>query len=187
MKKTLLLGAIAISFMTQCTDEKDPYLITNDSIGNLDKSNRMRQVDSLFAQDSIVKLSPIQDAIGTQGEVEIYDKAGEKLLLLSPDDEMDPNSRIYNIQIFDERFKTDNGLNRNSTFGELKSNYTISGIETGINTVVVFLENSNLYITIDKRELPENLRYDPNIDIEVSQIPDEARFKYFMLGWDQTE
>lgn len=187
MKKTLLLGALTVLMFTQCAEEKDPYLITNDAIGHLDKTMMMKQLDSLFAQDSIVKLSPIQDALGTQGEVEIYEKGGKKLLLISPEDDSDPNSLIYNVQIFDERYKTEKGIHKKSTFQEVKDNYTISGIETGINTVVVFLEGSNLYITIDKRELPENLRYDPNVEIELSQIPGEARFKYFMQGWDRAD
>jgi len=185
MKKTLFLGALTVLMFTQCAEEKNPFTITNDTIGNLDKSMMIKQLDSLFAQDSIVKLSPIQDELGTQGEVEVYEKGGKKLLLISPEDDSDPNSLIYNVQIFDERYKTDKGLNKKSTFKDVKDNYTITGVETGINTVLVFMKETNLYITIDKRELPENLRYDPNVEIELSQIPDEAKFKYLMLGWDR--
>ena len=41
-----------------------------------------------------------------------------------------------------------------------------------------------LYITIDKQELPSELRYDTQSRILASQIPDNARFKYFMINWD---
>ena len=144
----------------------------------------MKQVDSIFAEDSIVKLNPIKNALGTQGEVEIYDKDGNKLLLLSPEDENDPNATITNVQVFDSRYKTDKGLTSGSTFKDVKANYTISNIETTINSVVVFLKDSEIYLTIDKKELPENLRYNPNAKIEASQIPDDAKFKYFMIGWE---
>jgi len=50
--------------------------------------------------------------------------------------------------------------------------------------VVVFLENSDVFLTIDKKQLSENLRYNPSLEIEASQIPDDAKFKYFMIGWD---
>jgi hypothetical protein len=42
-------------------------------------------------------------------------------------------------------------------------------------------------LTIDKKELPEELRYNPSLKIDPSQIPDEATFKYFMIGWDAEE
>ncbi|PKA83543.1 hypothetical protein ATE92_1699 [Ulvibacter sp. MAR_2010_11] len=185
MKKTLFFGVIAVLLFVQCGKDNDPFLIKQGAIGNLTKEIRMKQIDSIFAQDSIVKLNPIADALGTQGEVEIYEKGGNKLLLLSPDNESDPESVITNIQIFDDRYKTEKGLSKSSNFKFVKDNYTLAGVETTINAVVIFLENSDIFITIDKKQLPENLRYDPTISIEASQIPDDATFKYFMAGWDK--
>ncbi|MAT89837.1 MAG: hypothetical protein CMC35_04010 [Flavobacteriaceae bacterium] len=180
---TVILFTIAI-FFVQCGDDSDPFLIQKDAVGPLTKNTAMRQVDSIFANDSIVKLNPNENALGTQGEVEIFDKDGTKLLLLSPEDENDPTSNITNIQVFDARYKTDKGLNSKSTFGDLKANYEIAGIENAINSVVVFIKDSNVYVTIDKKQLPENIRYDYQAKIEQSQIPNEATFKYFMIGWD---
>ena len=175
MKKNLLLGAMAMLLFTQCTEEKDPFLIKDGELGHLTKKMRMKQVDSIFSTDSIVS---------TQGEVEVYEKGGKKLLLLSPDNETDPNSVITNIQIFDDRYKTEKGLHLNSTFADVKANYEVVGIQNAINSVVVFLKDSEIYLTIDKKELPASLRYNNNIKVEVTQIPDAATFKYFMIGWD---
>ena len=184
MKKNLLIGVLAGLLFAQCAEEKDPYLIQNGQIGALTKQMQMKQVDSIFALDSIVPLSSIENTLGTQGEVEIYEKGGKKLLLLSPEDETDPNSVITNIQIFDARFKTEKGLNLNSTFADVKANYEVVGIQNAINSVVVFLKDSDVYLTIDKKELPASLRYDYSAKVEVTQIPDAAKFKYFMIGWD---
>ena len=184
MKKTLFIGALSALFFIQCSTKNDPFLIGQGTVGDLTKETQMRQIDSLFANDSIIKLSPVKDALGTQGEMEIYEKGGAKLLMLSPEDENDPNSVISNIQVFDNRYKTAKGLHKGSTFKDVKANYTISDIESTINAVVVFLEDSDIFITINKNQLPENLRYNPNATIEASQIPDEATFKYFMIGWD---
>ena len=184
MKKTLFIGALTALFFVQCGKKTDPFLIQQGAIGNLTKEIQMKQVDSLFANDSIVKLNPIKNAIGTQGEVEIYEKGGAKLLLLSPQNESDPSSAITNIQIFDKRYKTEKGLHKGSTFKDVKANYTIANIETTINSVVVFIEESDVFLTIDKKELPENLRYNPSVKIEAAQIPDDASFKYFMVGWE---
>ena len=105
-------------------------------------------------------------------------------MTISPNDERDPESVITNIQIFDERYTTPSGLNKASTFKDIKANYEIAGVENAINSVVVFLKNSNVYVTIDKKELPEDIRYNYSAKVEASQIPDEAKFKYFMIGWD---
>jgi hypothetical protein len=187
MKKILFIGVFTTLFFTQCGNNKDQFLINQGAIGDLTRETQMRQIDSLFAGDSIVKLNPIKNAIGTQGEVEIFEKGGAKLLLLSPDDESDPNSVITNIQVFDPRYMTDKGLNPESTFKDIKANYKISDIETTISSVVLFLEGSDVFITIDKKELPENLRYNPEVIVEASQIPDAAKFKYFMVGWDKND
>jgi len=184
MKKHLILGAIVVLLFAQCAEEKDPFLIQNGAIGNLTKQMKMKQVDSIFAMDSIVPLSSVENALGTQGEVEVYAKGGEKLLLLSPDNETDPNSVITNIQVFDARFKTAKGLHLNSTFADVKANYQVAGIQNAINAVVVFLKDSDIYLTIDKKDLPASLRYNNNIKVEATQIPDAATFKYFMIGWD---
>ena len=187
MKKILLVAAFAGILFAQCGKGEDPFAIKPDVVGKLSKDIQMKQIDSIFANDSIVKLNPIENALGTQGEVEIYGKDGKKLLLISPEDERDPESFITNIQIFDERYTTEKGLTVKSTFKDIKANYEIANIENAINSVVVFLKDSDLYITIDKKQLPENIRYDYSSKIETSQIPDEATFKYFMVGWDSQE
>ncbi len=184
MKKTLILGIVISTLFIQCAKEKDPFLISTGAIGKLSKEVQMKQVDSIFALDSIVKLNPVENALGTQGEVEVYEKSGNKLLLISPENDSDPSSKITNIQVFDARYQTEKGLNVNSTYGDIKANYEISNVETTINSVVVFLKDSEIYVTIDKKELPENLRYNMNAKIEETQIPNTAKFKYFMLGWD---
>jgi len=184
MKKNIFIAVLASILFTQCAEEKNPFLIKNGEIGNLTSKAQIKQVDSIFELDSIVPLSTIQNSLGTQGEVEIYEKGGKKLLLLSPDNETDPESRISYIQVFDERFTTDRGLSLSSTFADVKANYEIAGIQNAINVVVVFLKDSDVYITIDKKELPESLRYNYNTKVEATQIPDGAKFKYFMIGWD---
>ncbi len=186
MKKTIILGAVAALLFVQCGKDGDPFSITKNSIGNLNNEIRIKQIDSIFAKDSIVKTNSSPNALETQGEVEIYEKGGKKLLLLSPDDESDPNSTITNIQVFDARYKTDKGLNSASTFKDVKANYTVDNIETTINAIVVFLKDTDVYLTIDKKNLPEELRYNPDVKVEASQIPDDAPFKYFMIGWERS-
>jgi hypothetical protein len=41
----------------------------------------------------------------------------------------------------------------------------------------------NAYFTIEKSELPENLRYDITQKIEAVSIPDKAKIKDFFIQW----
>jgi len=184
MKKTILISLITILLFVQCEKESNRFLIQKGAIGNLTKSIPIKQIDSIFAQDSIVWLNPIKNSLGTQVEVEIFEKGGKKLLLLSSENENDSNSVITNIQVFDDRYKTEQGFNSGSTFKDLKENYKITAIDNAINSVVIYLEDSEIFITIDKKRLPENVRYNYTTKIESTQIPLEATFKYFMIAWD---
>jgi len=182
LKKIIAIISVTLLFI-ECKEEINPFLISNDSVGALTRGMTIKEIDSIFAQDSIVKLYAQNEELPTQGEVEIYDKNGTKLVSISPVTNNDPDALISNFQFFDPRYKTDKGLNLSSTFKDIKANYKILNIETTISTVVIFLEDNDLFINIDKNELPENFRYNPNLVIDVTNIPDEAKIKYFMLSW----
>lgn len=188
MMKNILLGAFTALLFIQCNKKVDPFLIKDGAVGTLTKEMKLKQVDSLYKTDySIVKVNSSPNALETHGEVEIYDKQGEKLMIISPEDESDPNSRISTIHIFDPRFKTEKGLTTASTFKDVKDNYTIENMVTTINSIVVFLNDSELYLTIDKSNLPEDIRYQMDLKVEADQIPDTAPIKYFMIGWDPSD
>ena len=182
LKKIIAIVSMTLLFI-QCKEEINPFLISNDSVGTLTRGMTIKEIDSTFAKDSIVKLYAQNEELPTQGEVEIYEKNGTKLVSISPVTNNDPDALISNFQFFDPRYKTDKGLNLSSTFKDIKANYKISNIETTISTVVIFLEDNDLFINIDKNELPENFRYNPNLVIDITNIPDEAKIKYFMLSW----
>lgn len=184
MQKLIVLALIATVFLTSCETEKDPFLISNGAVGVLSKDNKVSQLDSIYATDSVVFTKPDAENFIRGNEIEIYDSEGNKLLILDPETMNDENSTIANIQVIDGRFITDKGLGVNSTYKAVKDNYSIAAIESTLSSVVVFLKDSDIYVTIDKKDLPENLRYTQS-KIESTQIPDAAPFKYLMMGWDQ--
>jgi len=182
LKKIIAVVSVTLLFIG-CKEEINPFLISNDYVGALTRGMTIKEIDSIFSKDSIVKLYAQNEELPAQGEVEIYDKNGTKLVSISPVTNNDPDALISNFQFFDPRYKTDKGLNLSSTFKDIKANYKILNIETTISTVVIFLEDNDLFINIDKNELPENFRYNPNLVIDITNIPDEAKIKYFMLSW----
>jgi len=185
MIKKIAFIVLSTLLFVQCAKKEDPFLIENGKIGMLTKSVQIKQIDSIFATDSIVKLNPKENVLGTQGEVLVFEKGGKKLILITPVEDYNPKSLVNHIQIFDERFKTSKGLSLKSNFKDIKNNYTIKNIQTTISSVIVTLKDCEVYLVYDKKELPEDLRYNPSLKIEASQIPDDAKIKYFMIGWEQ--
>ena len=181
MKKSFTILGLVISLFISC-NEKDPtFLITNESVGKLDKISLARDLELIYADDSIVKDTFNLNIGPSKRKVNVFEKGGKHLLTLTPSSDSIP--KIENIRVFDSRFSTENGIGLNSTFKDVKDNYTIKKIVTTLNSVVVFVKESDLYFTIDKEELPANLRFGTNT-IEAVQIPDDAKIKYLMIGWD---
>lgn len=186
MKKTLLLITIAASLWS-CAKKQDPFLIDQNQIGKLHKSTTVKQIDSIYANDSIIKRIGEGDYVqASDDKYLIFEKGGKQLLTLTPAQQHDSNEKIKTIQIHDERFKTKKGITLKSTFKDIKENYTIKYIHNTFRNIVVTVDG-NEYFTIDKKELPEDLRYDSSLNIAAVQIPDTAKIKYLMVSWDHTE
>lgn len=183
-KNLLILLSITTGLLVSCEKEQDPFLISSTSVGGLTSDVKIHQLDSIFAQDSIVKQVSNSELFRKSNEFEVYDKTGNKLLLIEPVQAFDSTSTIGFIQVLDPRYKTAEGLGKESTFKDIVENYNISRIENTLSAAVIFIDELNIYVTIDKKELPSELRYDTQTRIQASQIPDEAKIKYFMIDWD---
>lgn len=182
--KFLLILVIAISIISCQKDEDNPFLITATQVGPIKKDLRINKLDSVFPNDSIITQTSGEQQLRSTDEIKIFKKGGKPLLVLEPLQEFDSTSTIGYIRILDPQYETKAGINTESTFKDIVENYNISRIENTLNAAVVFLDEINAYITIDKKELPSNLRYDTDSRIRASQIPDDAKIKYFMIHWD---
>jgi hypothetical protein len=83
----------------------------------------------------------------------------------------------------DSRFKTEKNISTISAFKDIQTQYKISRISNLINSIVVAVDDINASFTIDKKELPANLRFDMDLKFEATHIPDEAKIKYFFVNW----
>ncbi len=177
---TLILVAILIA---SCAKSPDVNLISKHSIGLLTDSTQVKDLQLVFPNDSIVKLNGSNAFTGTNNDIEVFEKSGEKLLTLTPKKALDSTSTIKSIQIHAERFKTAKGLNIKSTFKSIKDNYKVSSIQNTLRNIMVSANEINAFFTIDKNELPAELRFDMNLKIEAIQVPDEAKIKGFYMQW----
>ncbi|MEM6718657.1 MAG: hypothetical protein AAF611_05065 [Bacteroidota bacterium] len=186
MKKTVFLGLIA-ACLVSCAKKEDPFLIQKDRIGKLPKDAIVKQLDSIFEKDSLVKRIGEGDYMQAGDDLYlVFEKRGKHIFTLTPTQQHDENEKIETIQIHDERFKTEKGISLKSTFKDIRENYKIKNIYNTINNLVISV-NGQEYFTIDKKELPEDLRYDMKLNIEALQIPDAAKIKQLLINWKHEE
>ncbi|MDG5493096.1 hypothetical protein [Psychroserpens sp. SPM9] len=185
IKHLSFIVIIAITF-TNCTTEKkqNPFHIGKHHVGLLTDSTQVKDLKLIFPNDSIARFSIKGDEFtGQNNDIDIYSTEGKKLLSLTPRQALDSTSVIGSVHILSELYKTDKNISTLSTFKDINENYNISSIDNLINAVVISVNEINASFTIDKKELPANLRFDMNLNIEAVQIPDEAKIKYFILHW----
>lgn len=183
LKQPIILALIALSLFS-CKSE-NPYQLSATNIGPLTQDATVEELDVLFSNDSVVDQASNMDQEAINA-IEIYEKGGNQLLSLIPAS-TEKLSKIKTIQVFDPRYTTAKGIGLKSTFGEIRQAYTIDKIQTLISSVVIFVNEINAYFTIDRSELASELQFDLDAKIEAAQIPDQAKVKFFMIGWDAQE
>lgn len=185
MKTTLPLAvlAIATALITSCRKAQDPFEIAKQHVGLLTDSTQVKDLKAIFASDSLVKHIGGDEFTGARNNIDIFDKAGHKLLELIPAESLDSTSVIETVKIIDAKYKTVDNISTISTFKDIAEAYNISRIDNLINSIVVTVKSLNASFTIDKKELPSNLRVDMDLKIEAAQIPDTAKIKYFFINW----
>ena len=183
MKFNLHVPLLSLLLLSSCYQSTDANLISKQSIGLLTDSTQVRNLDLMFPNDSIAKFTNKNRFNATNRNIEIYDKDGEKILTLTPKKAKDSLSTIKLIEINSEQFKTSKGLHLKSSFKTLKDNYKISGVQNSIKNIIISVDDINSFFTIDKNDLPAELRFDMNLKIEAIQIPDDAKIKGFYVQW----
>lgn len=183
MKKKHLFAFLLAAFVISCQSENNSsFLIAKAQVGPLTKDSQVRALDSIFAKDSVV-IQKKNNMFEKGTEVVIFDKNGAVLLRLEPVQSFDSTSTIGNIEIIDPRYKTKTGVGISSTFKDLVANYTISRIENSLNSLIVFIDEINVYITLKKENLPASLRNRAGQPIKVGQIPDSTKISHFWIDW----
>jgi len=181
--KYLITVICAGLFLVGCEKPQDPFLVQKHNIGMLTDSTQVRDLESIYVNDSVVKYIGGDEFTGNINTIEIYEKGGEKLLELAPSQALDSTAFIDNVRIMDARYKTGKGVSLLSTFKDINDNYNISRIDNLISSVVVSVNEINASFTIDKKELPSNAQFDMQLKIDKTMIPNTAKIKYFMINW----
>ena len=183
MKKTLLSLSLLTLILSSCNKDADKFLVTNHNIGLLTDSTQVKDLKTIFINDSIISPIAGDEFSGTLNTIEIYEKGGKHLLSLTPKQALDSTATISTVKIKDARFKTDKGITSNSTFADIKAKYTITNIQNSFKSASIFVKESEAFFLIDKKELPSEFQFDMTKKIEEANIPNTTKIKHFILGW----
>lgn len=185
MKKIVIALVVSV-FFVNCQNES-PYQISKNSLGNLNASSTIQEVETLFPNDSVVRTNMSNRFKTQKQDIEIYNKSGDLIAVLEPRKNADSTSTFKQARLTSEVFKTNKGFGPASTFKDMYENYTISSIQNAISNVIVSVDELGVYASINKKHLPEELRYDLDLTINATQIPDDAPFQYFWLSFEKEE
>jgi hypothetical protein len=184
MKKVLFVGVVAI-LLISCESEKEDKTFTwsKDHVGHLTRNTQISELDSIFANDSIV--NPVQgdEFINGPGSIEIYEKGGTHLLSITPKEELDNTSKISYVLLRDPRYTTAEGINLNSAFKDIDAAYKITSVDNIIDDAMIRVDQQNFYFTISKEKLPSAVRYDSEANIEKTMVPDDVKPETIFVSW----
>jgi len=185
--KKIVYFLLLLFLFIQCSNE-NKYLIEKGKVGLLSTKTTIIEMESIFANDSIVRnLSELKGSedesfFNNNDEYEIYSKKGLKLLEIVPVQQNDSTSKLKSIQIFDSNFRTNKGIGLLSTFKEINSTYIINKVETTLTSATLYIDELNATIAIDKEEL--GLSKFSREEIALDQIPDVSKIKYFTIWFN---
>lgn len=185
-KNTIKLTFLFVLLTVIGCSNKNKFTIEKGKVGEVTSETTVKELKTIFKNDSIVT-SYSEGALGDDyfqddDKFKIFEKGGKHLLTIIPKEQLDSTSTIKSIEIHDSRYKTENGINLNSTFSEINANNANLRVESTLQSVTLFLDEINATIAIDKEEL--GLRDFSTQNVSLEQIPDLAKMKSFVVWFD---
>ncbi len=164
----IILAIATVLLFVKCSN--NPHLIAKKSVGKITEQTSIEDLKSMFKNDSIKELD-----LDTDKKYEIFTKKGEKELEVSFN-KKDSIFKISSVQIFSDKYKTEKGISLNSSFNDIHKNYEINKAETAFSTIVLFIDELNATISVEKSAFSGFSK-----SVDLGEIPDNAKVRYFMV------
>ena len=172
------MGFLLLALFSAC-DRSKSYQLTKNNVGPLNSSTQVFQLSRLFKDDSI-KAILSEGVLGYQGAYSqeddryfVYSKKGAHLLTITPKEPLDSLSTLRNVVVHDPRYTTPEGLGLDSSFAEIHLLTRIGKVETTFTQALLFLDDLNATMTLNKADL--GLRTSSLAPIQLEQIPDQVK------------
>jgi len=174
-----IIGILILSIvLVQCGQDKDTLILKN-QLGSIDKNTSIEALDKIFKNDSIEKF-PLEAEITR--EYRVFGVDGKPALVFIPRVENDSIKGMELVKIYSSEYVTEMGISTSSTFKDIADNYSIDKIEPSFSAAILFVDELNATISLDKKDL--NLDEFNMNKINQGQIPDEASILYISLWFE---
>lgn len=177
MKK--LIAVLLMTILLVGCGQGEDMLIAKSQLGKINKNTSIAELDKLFKNDSVEKFTANSELMR---EYRVFDKGGKQKLIFIPLRQNDSIKGLELVKIYSELYTTEKGISTSSSFGEISGNYTINKIEPSFSAAILFVDEINATISLDKEDL--NLDEFDMRPIRQGQIPDEASVKYITLWFE---
>jgi len=160
----------------------DNFHISEDRVGIFSNGMTISNVYDVLPKTQIKKIVGYGEfADDTYDDYEIYDSTGDKILVLTPLDNGNTNSKINRILILDARFQTSEKIGLKSTFRDLSEFYSMRNISPDLEHIVVEIDHINARFGINKNQLDKD--WWTGNEIDVSKIPGKAIIDNLTVWW----
>ncbi len=177
MNKFIGLLLLSIIFV-QCGQDKETMILKN-QLGEITKNTSIEELDKIFKNDSIEKL-PVQTDLTR--EYRVYGADGKTALVFLTQVRNDSIKGLELVKIYSDRYMTEKGISTKSTYKDVADNYSIDKIETSFSAAILFVNELNTTVLLNKSDL--NLDEFDMRKIRADQIPDEASINYISLWFE---
>ncbi len=160
--------------------------ITPNSISVFNSENTIEEVLQMLPNVQIQKKKAQGEFVDdVYDDYEIYNHNNQLLFTLTAKDTGNVHQKINRILIHTPFFKTDKGINKNSTFKAIKEAYKINSIETDENHIVLVVNELNAHFSIKKSHLKKAWWDDKNKKVNQDKISLDAPIDQFILWWNE--
>ena len=177
MNKFIGLLLLSIIFV-QCGQDKDTMILKN-QLGKITKDTSLEELDKIFKNDSIEK-RPVDTELTR--EYRVYGADGKTSLVILTQVRNDSIKGLELVKIYSDQYVTEKGVSTKSTYKDVADNYSIEKIETSFSAAILFVDELNATVLLNKSDL--NLDEFDMRAIRADQIPDEANINYISLWFE---
>ena len=173
----LFIGLLGIFLLVQCAGENT--MIKKKQLGDITHKTTIEELDKIFQKDSVQKLPEGESLVR---EYTVFDASGNPSLTFLTRVENDSIKELELVKIFSPTYSTEKGISTASTFKDIAGQYSIDDIEPSFSSAILFIDELNATISLDKKDLKID-EFDMR-EIREDQIPDLASIMYITLWFE---
>ncbi len=155
--------------------------ITQNSISTITNKMTLKDILAHIPQGQILKIKGSGEfAEDVYDDYTVMTKNGTPLFIPTPQE-----NRINRVRIANPFFKTEKGIHKNSSYGDIERAYTINRIEPTREYIALFVDEIGAQFNIPKKSLKKNWWDETAKRVYPEAIPKAATTSDFLLWWNE--